>query len=119
MQTSVKFQKNWHTTVREVANTRYLVSITLAGKNDKTNLRIISKQYAHLQTMNLTPVKFQRNRSKTVGGVAYTRYQLLEGEWKEGWRDGRMDGWREGWKDRKSNSMSPRFSLKREGAISE
>ena len=28
------------------------------------------KQYAHFQTMTLTPVKFQRNRSKTVGGDA-------------------------------------------------
>ena len=39
------------------------------GKSDKNNLRIISKPHAYL-------VKFQRNRDKTVGGVAHTRYPL-------------------------------------------
>ena len=34
--------------------------------------------------MTKTPVKCQRYRSKTVGGVAYTRYLLLE--------EGRVDG---------------------------
>ena len=52
------------------------------------NLRIISKQYAHMQTMTLTSIKFQRNRHKKyVGGVSYTRSLLLEGAWK----DGRME----------------------------
>ena len=55
----------------------------------KNNLRIISKQYAHLQTMTETTVNFQNNQGKTVGGVPYTRYLLLEGgqkdEWTEGW----------------------------------
>ena len=49
--------------------------------------------------MTLTPVKFQRNRSKTVGGVAYTKYLLFEA--------GRKDG--------KVNTMSPHFSSKRLG----
>ena len=51
------------------------------------------------------PVKFQRNWSKTIGGVAYTRYLLLEG--------GRKDRRMELRKDGMSNTMSPRFSLKR------
>ena len=42
-------------------------------KVTKHNLRTISKQYAHLQAMTSTPVKFQRNQIKTVVGVAYTR----------------------------------------------
>ena len=42
----------------------------------KNNLRIISKPHAYLQTMYKSLVKFQRNRHKTVGGVAHTRYPL-------------------------------------------
>ena len=53
-------------------------------KDNKNNIRIISKQYVHIQTMTSTPVKLQRNRSKTVGVVAYTMYPLLEGERKDG-----------------------------------
>ena len=49
----------------------------------------------------------QRNQSKTVGGVAYTRYLLLEG----GWKDGRM----ELRKDGMPNTMSPPFPSKRRG----
>ena len=84
-QRPVKFQNNHHKTVG-VAYTRNLVStdtkylFTLAGKmfillkkRDKKSEDYIQK-YAHFQTMILTPVKFQRNRSKTVGGVANTRY---------------------------------------------
>ena len=40
---------------------------------------IISKPHAHLQTVTRTPAKFQKDRHKTVGGVAHTRYLLLEG----------------------------------------
>ena len=43
-------------------------------KSDKNNLRAISLQYAHFQTVAYTSVKFQRNRHKTAGGDAYTRY---------------------------------------------
>ena len=39
--------------------------------------------------MTETPVKFQSNQGKTVGGVPYTRYLLLEG----GWKDGPTAGW--------------------------
>ena len=42
----------------------------------KINLRIISKPHAYLQTMTKSPVKFGKNRYKTVGGVAPTRYPL-------------------------------------------
>ena len=42
----------------------------------KYNQRIISKSHARLQTMTKTPVKFQKNQHKTVGGVAHTRYPI-------------------------------------------
>ena len=47
-----------------------------SGKSDKNNQRIISKPHAYLQTMSKTPVKFQKNQYKTVGGDAHTRYPL-------------------------------------------
>ena len=47
-----------------------------SGKSDKNKLRIISKPHAYLQTMSKTPVKFQKNQYKTVGGDAHTRYPL-------------------------------------------
>ena len=50
-----------------------------------------------------TSVKFQKNRSKTVGGVAHTRNILYRGT--EGQTDRRNDG--------KPKTMSLRFSLKR------
>ena len=36
-------------------------------------MMIISKQYAHLQIIALTPVQLKRNRHKTLGGFTYTR----------------------------------------------
>ena len=36
----------------------------------------MSKQYAHLHTMDKTSVKFQNGWPKTVGGVAFTRHPL-------------------------------------------
>ena len=48
----------------------------LRKKVTKSNLRIISKPHARLQTMTNRPVKFQKNQHKTVGGVAHTRYPL-------------------------------------------
>ena len=36
----------------------------------------MKKQYAYLQTILKTPVKFQKDSPKTVGGVADTRYIL-------------------------------------------
>ena len=45
------------------------------------------KQYAHLQTMTLSPVNFQKNQSKTIGDVPFTRCLLLEGGQKDGQTD--------------------------------
>ena len=48
----------------------------LRKKVTKSNLRIISKSHARLQTMTNRHVNFQKNQHKTVGGVAHTRYPL-------------------------------------------
>ena len=69
----------------------------------KINLRILSKPHAHLQTMTKPYVKFQKDRHKTIGGVAHTTYQLLEGPRNQ--------------ESGKLNTMSPRFSSKRRGTI--
>ena len=87
--TPVKFQKNQYKTVGGDAHTRYPLSIhfdrktpkndyvQIAEKVTKNNLRIISKIHAYLQTMTKTSVKFRKNRHKTVGVVAHTRYIVL------------------------------------------
>ena len=49
---------------------KWLSSIT--EKVIKNNLRNISKPQAYLQTISKTPVKFQKNQYKTVGGDAHT-----------------------------------------------
>ena len=54
----------------------------------KNNFRILKKQYAYLQTILKTPVKFQKDWPKTVGGVADTR--MVVGA--DGRTDGRTDG---------------------------
>ena len=51
-----------------------------AKKVTKINLRTICKPHAYLQTIQKTPVKFQKDRPKTVGGVAHTKHLLLEGD---------------------------------------
>ena len=43
-------------------------------KVTKINLRVISKCHAHLQSLTKTPVKFQKDWEKIVGGVALTNY---------------------------------------------
>ena len=43
---------------------------------DRMNLMIMSKPDAHLQTMNKTPAKFQKDQYKTVRGVALTKRPL-------------------------------------------
>ena len=43
----------------------------------KIYLRIIAKPYAHFQTITKTPVNFQKDRQRTVGVDAHTRYLLL------------------------------------------
>ena len=52
------------------------LSSTCRKSDEKKNLRTISKPHAYLQTMTQSPVKFPKNRHKTVGGVANTRYSL-------------------------------------------
>ena len=53
--------------------------------------------------MMKTSVKFQKNRNKTVGGVAHTRYILLQGDGRtDGRKDGRKDGRTEGRTDRRT-----------------
>ena len=42
----------------------------------KINSKIVKKAHAHLQTRIKTPVKFRKDRFKTVGGVALTKYLL-------------------------------------------
>ena len=42
----------------------------------KNNFRILKKTHAYLQTILKAPVKFQTDRTKTVGGVKGTRYLL-------------------------------------------
>ena len=42
----------------------------------KNNFRILKKPHAYLQAILKAPVKFQKDRTKTVGGVKGTRYLL-------------------------------------------
>ena len=42
----------------------------------KFNLRITTKRHEHLQTLQKTPAKFQKDPAKTVGGVAFSRYPV-------------------------------------------
>ena len=71
-----------------VKGTRYLLpidfcnirtqkmSVKNAEKVKKDYFRILKKTHAHLQTILKTPVKFQKDRAKTVGGVKGTKYLL-------------------------------------------
>ena len=70
-------------------------------------MSIISKPHAYLQRMVKTSVKFQKNRSKTVGGVAHTRYILYRGTERRTERrtDRRTDGWTDGWMDGMTESQ--------------
>ena len=53
-----------------------MAEFNLQKKEIKSNLRIISKQHAYLETMSKTPVKFQNNRYKIIGGDAHRSYPL-------------------------------------------
>ena len=64
----------------------------------KNNFRILKKQYAYLQTILKTPVKFQKDWPKTVGGVADTR--MVVGA------DGRTDGRRDRQTDRRTDTQN-------------
>ena len=57
----------------------------------KNNFRILKKQYAYLHTILKTPVKFQKDWPKTVGGVADTRMVVGADGWTDGQTDGRTD----------------------------
>ena len=70
-----------------VKGTRYLLTIDFcniraqkklknAEKVIKNYFRILKKTHAHLQTILKTPVKFQKDRTKTAGGVKGTKYLL-------------------------------------------
>ena len=54
----------------------YNSSFALRAVELKINLRVISKCHAHLQSLTKTPVKFQKDWDKIVGGVALTKYLL-------------------------------------------
>ena len=82
LKTYVKFLKNWDKTVGGLAHCPFTFIVKTPEKRQSSNckkvskidLRIRSKPHAHLQSMVKTFVKFQKNRNKTVGGVAHTRY---------------------------------------------
>ena len=42
----------------------------------KNNFSILKKTHAYFQTIIKAPVKFQKDQTKTVGGVKETRYLL-------------------------------------------
>ena len=58
----------------------------------KNNFRILKKQYAYLQTILKTPVKFQKDWPKSVGGVADTRMVVGADGRTDGRTDRRTDG---------------------------
>ena len=72
----------------------------------KNNFRILKKPHAYLQTILKTPVKFQKDRTKTVGGVKGTKYLL-----KIQNHSPRTTH------HRKPKTVSLRFSSKRRGTI--
>ena len=69
-------------------------------KWQKQHLRTISKPHAYLQTMNKTPMKFWKNRHKTVGGVAHTRNPLsIHFDSKNAEKMTKFNLWKKWWKD--------------------
>ena len=60
-------------------------------KVTKINLRVISKCHAHLQSLTKTPVKFQKDCDKIVGGVALTKTHYNDGR-TDAQTDARTDG---------------------------
>ena len=80
----IKFQKDRPKTVGGVKGTRYLLPIYFCSirtkkmfkmcKVIKNNFRILKKPHAYLQTILKAPIKFQKDRVKTVVGVMGTRY---------------------------------------------
>ena len=76
--------------------------LKMGKKLIKNNFRILKKQYAYLQTILKTPVKFQKDWPKTVGGVAYTR--MVVGA------DGRTDGRTDRQTDRRTYGRTLKIS---------
>ena len=77
----------------------------------KNNFRILKKQYAYLQTILKTPVKFQKDWPKTVGGVADTRMVVgadgrTDGRRTDGRTDGQTDGRTDGRTDRQTDGRA-------------
>ena len=68
----------------------------------KNNFRILKKQYAYLQTNLKTPVNFQKDWPKTVGGVADTR--MVVGA--DGRTDGRADRQTDGRTDGRTDTQN-------------
>ena len=76
--------------------------LKMGKKVIKNNFRILKKQYAYLQTILKTPVKFQKDWPKTVGGVADTR--MVVGA------DGRTVGRTDGQTDRRTDGRTLKIS---------
>ena len=114
----VKFQKDPPKTVGGVKGTRYLLpidfcnirtqkmSVKNAEKVIKNYFRILKKPHAYLQTILNTSVKFQKDRTETVGGVKGTKYLLKT-------RNHAPRATRH----RKPKTVSLHFSSKRRGTI--
>ena len=64
-------------------------------KVTKINLRVTSKCHAHLQSLTKTPVKFQKDWDKIVGGLRSQSTHLNDGR-TEGRTHGRTDGQTDG-----------------------
>ena len=76
-------QHHWNAGAEEVKNGKKVI---------KNNFRILKKQYAYLQTILKTPVKFQKDWPKTVGGVADKRMVVGADGRTDGQTDRRTDG---------------------------
>ena len=80
----MKFQSYWPKTAGGVHETptdykgfrQKLTKLTKLKTLKKKNLRFMCKQYANLQTLTKSFVKFQNYWPKTAGGVALTRHLL-------------------------------------------
>ena len=71
-----------------VVLTKYVLIVYEMPKNDrvhklkklkkKIKMMTMSKPHAHLQTINKTFAKFQKEWNEIVGGVALTKYSLID-----------------------------------------
>ena len=65
--------------------------------------------------MTKTPVMFQKNQYKTVGGVVPIGTYFYRGA--EGWMDGSTEGRKDGRKDGEAKTKSLHFYTQRRGTI--